>query len=176
MSDQEAIAAAPAVGSCAASTPQVSPAEVAASVQAASASIVAGRSARSPRELLDAAGTALMQHPDTGPRLVRTAEHFPHVVNRLAAVWTEPERLLPQVQGLLLNDRPDRQGFPLAVIRELDELRLHYESRIAPVFRAMQSRPAAPRPALQDRPSARAPIGLRWRKALGRLFESVAPK
>lgn len=152
------------------------PADVAASVEAAATSVVAAWSVHKPREFLDAAGFALMRHPDIGPRLGRTARAYPHVVNRLAAVWTEPDRLLSQLQGLLLNDRPDRQGFPLAIVQELAELRLHYETRIAPVLRAMQVRtPAVPRAAQRTLPAKQGSIRARLGSLMRRLFEPGSP-
>lgn len=150
--------------------------ELAASVEVATHNVVAAWSVRTPREFLDAAGFALTQHPDIGPRLGRTARAFPHVVNRLSAVWTEPDRVLSQLQGLLLNDRADRQGFPLAIVQELAELRLHYEARVAPVFRAMQARsPAVPRSVRRALPAKPGSILARLRSLTRRMFKPVLP-
>jgi hypothetical protein len=52
-----------------------------------------------------------------------TAEYFPHVVNRLAWLWDDPEALENEFQRLLREDRPDGSGFPKAIIEELASVR-----------------------------------------------------
>ena len=54
-----------------------------------------------------------------------TCEHFPRVVNAIAAAWADPTYSL-QVLDHMINDyRGGRRGFPDAVKRELDALQAH---------------------------------------------------
>lgn len=56
-------------------------------------------------------------------RPLRTAVHFTHVVNRLAALWSKGDELEVYFEGLLNSRRRNRQGFPLDVHTELQALR-----------------------------------------------------
>ena len=56
-------------------------------------------------------------------RPLRTAVHFTHVVNRLAALWNKGDELDVYFEGLLNSRRRNRQGFPLDVHTELQALR-----------------------------------------------------
>ena len=51
------------------------------------------------------------------------AEHYPHVVNRLAAVWHDSPALVRYIDGLLLNERGGRTGFAFDALAEMTELR-----------------------------------------------------
>ena len=55
-----------------------------------------------------------------------TARDFPHVVNRLAPHGYRPASMVENIDRLLIDDRPNRQGFPFAVVAELSELRAFY--------------------------------------------------
>lgn len=120
---------------------------------------------RAVREPLDDAGTALLRNPHVGALLASTAVRFPHVVNQLAAAWAEPRLLLAAVDALLLDDRADRQGFPLKTVQELSDLRNYYAAHIAPalhrplVSRAHRSGHVSAAPA--RRLAARRPGGVR---------------
>ncbi len=52
-------------------------------------------------------------------RPLRTAVHFTHVVNRLAALWRKADELEVYFEGLLNSRRKNRQGFPEDVHAEL---------------------------------------------------------
>jgi hypothetical protein len=78
------------------------------------------------REQLDEAGRALLKQLAGKLSLRRTAHDFPHVVNRLAPFGYRPAQMVRGIDNLLIDDRPDRQGFPFAVVTELSELRAFY--------------------------------------------------
>lgn len=59
--------------------------------------------------------------PDRQP--MATARRHPHVVNRLAELWSRPDELLPYLHELMLGSRPEeRQGFAFEVLAELADL------------------------------------------------------
>ena len=137
--------------------------QAARSAQSAARGTAADR--RAVREPLDDAGAALLRNPHVGALLEFTAVRFPHVVNQLAAAWTEPELLLTAVDALLLDDRAHRQGFPLATVQELSDLRNYYAAHVAPTLRrlhvARTHRPGHAPAAPSRRPAARRPGSVR---------------
>lgn len=78
------------------------------------------------REPLDEGGKALLGQLAGKVSLRETARDFPHVVNRLAPFGYRPAQMVRGIDALLIDDRPDRQGFPYAVFTELSELRAFY--------------------------------------------------
>jgi hypothetical protein len=67
----------------------------------------------------------------TLPRSVRPLalmRRFPRIANQLAAVWSETPSVRSYLDGLLVDDRGHRQGFPQDVLRELLSLRLYHEN------------------------------------------------
>jgi hypothetical protein len=52
---------------------------------------------------------------------------FPRIANLLAAMWQDPNSFRRYIDDLLVDRRGNRQGFPVEVLRELFELRAHYE-------------------------------------------------
>ena len=83
-------------------------------------------SERRVREPLDAGGKALLEQLAGKVSLRETARDFPHVVNRLAPYGYRPAQMVKGIDELLIDDRPNRQGFPFAVFTELSELRAFY--------------------------------------------------
>ncbi len=81
---------------------------------------------RQVREPLDEAGKALLGQLAGKVSLRETARDFPHVVNRLAPFGYRPAQMVKGIDALLIDDRPDRQGFPFGVFTELSELRAFY--------------------------------------------------
>jgi hypothetical protein len=69
-----------------------------------------------------------------GPTLrpARLQALFPHVVNRLAAIWHQPAQFEREMQELLLNTRGNRAGFPLEIVAELTALREYYRTALHP--------------------------------------------
>lgn len=58
-------------------------------------------------------------HSDRYPHKLEAG--FPHVIDRLVALWGSPE-LKPFLDALTLADRPGRQGFPPEVATEIFRL------------------------------------------------------
>ena len=52
---------------------------------------------------------------------------FPRIANLLAAMWPDPNSFRRYIDDLLVDKRGNRQGFPVDVLRELFELRAHYD-------------------------------------------------
>lgn len=81
------------------------------------------RPARAPqrRSLTDEAHVWLARLP---PRFqpFATARRHPHIVNRMAELWGQPEALSAYFADLLLSGREDRQGFSFDVLTELFDL------------------------------------------------------
>jgi hypothetical protein len=73
------------------------------------------------RSLTDEAHVWLARLP---PRFqpLATARLHPHIVNRLAELWANPERLPTYFSELLLSRREGRQGFAFEVLTELFDL------------------------------------------------------
>ena len=69
-----------------------------------------------------------------GPTLrpARLQALFPHVVNRLAAVWHQPAQFEREMEELLLNTRGNRAGFPSEIVAELIALREYYRTALHP--------------------------------------------
>jgi hypothetical protein len=78
------------------------------------------------REPLDADGRTLLEQLAGKLCLRMTARDFPHVINRLAPYGYQPAAMIENIDRFLINDRPNRQGFPFAVVAELSELRAFY--------------------------------------------------
>ena len=81
---------------------------------------------RNIRETLDVQGRAMLEQVAGKLCLRMTARDFPHVINRLAPYGYSPAGMIENIDKLLIDDRPDRQGFPFAVVTELSELRAFY--------------------------------------------------
>ena len=76
-----------------------------------------------PLEPLDARARKLLQNLPAASSLTQTAQHFPHLVNRLAGVWNEARQLRKFVDDLLVDERGGRAGFPYEILDELITLR-----------------------------------------------------
>jgi hypothetical protein len=57
---------------------------------------------------------------------------YPHVLNRLASLWSVPAEAQRCLEELLLTSRSGRQGFPPAVIAELMLLQGRNSKRLPP--------------------------------------------
>lgn len=58
-------------------------------------------------------------------RPLRLAVKFPHVVNKLSEVWGRAAAAEDYLNGLLIIDRKDREGFPIHIVRELHRVKQH---------------------------------------------------
>ena len=57
---------------------------------------------------------------------------FPHVLNRLVQVWQHTSETEEYLNGLMVDTRGNRQGFPLQALNEIAALRDHHRQRLAP--------------------------------------------
>jgi hypothetical protein len=58
---------------------------------------------------------------------------YPHVLNRIAELWSDSRRLTSYFEDLLIDSRGSRRGFPLEVISELTRLRDYHQARVNPI-------------------------------------------
>lgn len=63
------------------------------------------------------------------------AERYPRIVNRIHALWSEPAPCARYLGDLFISRRGNRQGFPLAIAKEIGALTL-YQAKLFPVGRA----------------------------------------
>jgi hypothetical protein len=90
------------------------------------------RTPRPPREVLTAESTRLLSELPAEVSPHKTIKEFPHVINRIASTWGRAEEFRLALEDLLLDDRPEREGFPHSVVTELTRLgeyRLAQKSR-----------------------------------------------
>lgn len=80
-------------------------------------------------------------------RPVTIAEQFPRIAERLSLIWVSPSDARSYLDGLLIDDRGSRQGFPAEAASELLRLSAHLAERL-------------------DTSTARA--GSNWGRALGK--------
>ena len=58
--------------------------------------------------------------------LSHTSEGFPHIINKLACYGYKPSLMIKAIDRLLIDDRPERQGFAFDTVLELSKLRELY--------------------------------------------------
>lgn len=83
-----------------------------------------------PDELADAATALVLRLP--GGMLRCTSVRFPHLLQRIALAWAEPDRLQRLLDELMYDERGGRAGFPFEVLAELAELRRCHERWVGP--------------------------------------------
>ena len=82
-------------------------------------------------KLTSAAEGWLMNLPeDVRPTVV--VEKYPRIVNRMAELWRRPDVFMDYVDGLLVDQRGGRAGFPMSVALELATIKDHYEMVVHP--------------------------------------------
>jgi len=59
-------------------------------------------------------------------RPVELARQFPRIANRLRHLWTRVATCEEYLDGLLVDRRGNRKGFPLKITQELESLREYY--------------------------------------------------
>lgn len=57
---------------------------------------------------------------------------FPHILQKIQRVWESPRQLDQLLNGMMVDDRGSRQGFPFAAIREMHALRDYYFEVLQP--------------------------------------------
>ena len=83
------------------------------------------------RELLSDDAKALMNALPAGVPVTALALDFPHVLNRIATLWSDADAFEAYMWDLLLDDRAEREGFPFAVEDELNALQAYRSDAIA---------------------------------------------
>ena len=82
--------------------------------------------ARPLREQLSNEGIAFLAQMAGKVALSHTSEDFPHIINKLALHAYKPSLMIKAIDRLLIDDRPERQGFPFTTVCELAKLRELY--------------------------------------------------
>lgn len=59
-----------------------------------------------------------------------TAERHPHVLNKMAVIWRDTERVRDYFEELLLDTRQGRQGFAHDVLDELGRLLDYFDTQL----------------------------------------------
>jgi hypothetical protein len=83
----------------------------------------AATSVGKPREDLTHEAFKLLAKLPKHLALTATARNYPHIVNKLALVWSDSKALDLYINNLLVDDRPNRVGFEFKTMQELTELR-----------------------------------------------------
>jgi len=69
---------------------------------------------------------AAEEHPENTPDFAaeapQTAARFPHIIERLHATWGDRPECHRFLQSLQVDERGDRQGFPMPVLLEIMHL------------------------------------------------------
>ena len=78
------------------------------------------------REPLSKDGITFLAQMAGKVALTHTVEGFPHIINKLSPYGYQPSLMIKAIDRLLIDDRPERHGFPFDTVRELGELRELY--------------------------------------------------
>jgi hypothetical protein len=60
------------------------------------------------------------------------AKQYPHIANRIVEAWAYPPKCEKFLDQLLLDQRGDRQGFPIEVAQELMTLKTYFHTHVSP--------------------------------------------
>lgn len=66
-------------------------------------------------------------------RPLALAQQFPRVTNRIAELWKWPMQCERYLEGLIIDERGNRKGFPPDVTIELTTLKIHFNTHVAPM-------------------------------------------
>ena len=67
---------------------------------------------------------------DIRPKVV--PEQYPRIVNKMTSLWKHPDEFIEYMEGLLVDRRGDRHGFPMSIALELATIKDHYEMNVHP--------------------------------------------
>ena len=62
---------------------------------------------------------------------VALAQAFPRICNRIGERWLHPDLMIPYFDALMMDDRRGRQGFPLAIVLEIANLKEYFLDALA---------------------------------------------
>ena len=88
--------------------------------------------AQMPQQTLSREAVRLLIALKLAPSLRALPVEFPHVLNRLAALWPDAAKTGRYFDDLLMPSRDRRHGFPLPVLTELTMLRNRHRARVPP--------------------------------------------
>jgi hypothetical protein len=86
---------------------------------------------------LNAEGRTLLDSLEPALRPSELAAIFPRIVNQMARLWRRPREMDKYFDGLLVDTRGNRHGFPLKVLMELITLKEHYQTTAFPTDECM---------------------------------------
>ena len=75
---------------------------------------------------------ALLASLDSSVRPKDLAVQFPRIVNQTAKLWLRPAQMDKYLDGLLVDTRGNRKGFPPGVLMELTNLKEYYQTAAFP--------------------------------------------
>lgn len=88
-----------------------------------------------PGRTLDPRAERLFDSLPAAHRLPLLRQHYPHVVNRIAADWPMPRRMSAVFDELIVDARGSRNGFPFEAVLELMQLHEYYVGTLHPELR-----------------------------------------
>ena len=83
-------------------------------------------------ERLTAAAEGWLENLPDDIRPTMVPEKYPRIANRMASLWKHPDEFIEYMSGLLVDNRGDREGFPMTVALELATIKDHYEMEVHP--------------------------------------------
>ena len=95
-------------------------------------SFQAVRSQSVSEQQLSAQARELVSMLDESLRPTVLAARYPRILNKVAELWRRPTLMDRYFDELLMDNRGDRQGFPLNILLELTTLKEHYHSAAFP--------------------------------------------
>ncbi len=66
-------------------------------------------------------------------RLGRSCSRFPQAVEKLLKHWRNPAEFRLALDGMMMDSRGGRQGFPFDVVSEFSALREYYDQYVSPI-------------------------------------------
>ena len=79
---------------------------------------------------LQRAAAAWLEQLPAPLRPMQLAQTYPRIVNRLARLWDSPQPCLAYFEELRIDWRIGRQGFPMPISLELNELCAYYKRQL----------------------------------------------
>ena len=86
----------------------------------------------SPVSLSETAIAVLATLPTSAKPILLSID-CPHVMNKIAELWTRPIQLDRYFEELTIDARGGRRGFPMGVATEISNLKEYYQTRVRPL-------------------------------------------
>lgn len=94
---------------------------------------------RRPVWVLEPRAIRLLDALPASLRLFQLRCHFPHVLNQLAECWHDAAQMQRLIQGLLIDQRGNREGFPPDAQAEVQDLADYYFTSVRPTIDKTQA-------------------------------------